>query len=310
MYIVMIEWDGKKPPTLYYDRLKKKFGLYVRGDKDEKNPLVRRTNWRAMQKAETAVVFQEGAIMCTSESLARRILMYAEDNGAKNIVLMDAERIDFNVTVEDAKIFQQLEAKFGQRGRPSGQKSNFVITCFEEAATYPVYDSFHALICPACKGNRTRSHVGDIVNYKLPDDGDIVEAWLRNRFTRGEFEIPDSGDNDPPATVNVTNVDELRIINQIKASPTLMADIARMPRRQAAAFLDAVFCSRTYVSAEARRDARVKACVTLYEQGVQSTEISLLERPSEFDLLDASAVAEPDKTAALWLVLHGKGGQP
>lgn len=68
MFIAVIEWDGKQPPTTYYNRLRS-MGLKVRGDK-EKAPVVRR--------ASTARTFSQGYEWIDSDERMERNSRWGE----------------------------------------------------------------------------------------------------------------------------------------------------------------------------------------------------------------------------------------
>jgi len=80
-HIVVIEWDGEKPPRQWYRRLKRLAGG-VRGDK-KVNPIERR--------ADKGIIIQEGCILTPSYSLARALAIMARDDFLDAAALLGEE---------------------------------------------------------------------------------------------------------------------------------------------------------------------------------------------------------------------------
>ncbi len=321
MYVVLIEWDGNKPPTTYYNRLRKELGLGVKG-KDEQghlskksewspNPLERRRNQdggRLTDGGQESIIFQEGAVMCTSESLARTVFTYASIHGAKNVQMYSATGVDVYLTAADKIIVESIEEKAGQRGRKSKEtvKSDWAVTCYEEQLTTSVSDQYYAISCPYCKGTSVNSVAGDVPDFKVPE-GDTFEVWLRHRFARGFYEVPHttSGENvPPPRTVDEISKDnESKVVIKMFGSKRLRTEIDAIElstnRTQALRILDAVFAGKCYKTKDSRADARIKACVKLYQSGVDGSQAPIIE-PDEYDVLDGAFV-DPQRIAGLWL---------
>lgn len=300
MYIVVIEWDGRQPSTTYYNRMHA-LGLRVRNGERTDSPLARR------QIADGSVIAQEGAVLCASESLARAVAMYAQDDGAAFVKLGTVEAKTFHAAQEDVETYQKIEAVFGRRGRPSGQKSTWVVTCLEEMKSFLHSEEDYAVgRCPHCSGVRIKSRPGEMFSLMFPDSGNIIEAWTRHRFTTGNFELPNDGTTKPPAVATVEGMmkpDDAKCLATIKNSPELVNALNVLPRETAARVLDAVLSARQYHSVERRSTERVKACIYLFKRQVDSDDVSLTEQ-AKYDLLDASVVLGADEAARLWLTVN------
>lgn len=314
MHIVVIEWDGQTPPTTYYNRMHK-LGLYVRGDKDERNPLVRRTPQFVKDNGNTPenIIFQEGCVVCTSEKLARAVAGYARTNGAKNVTVIQGGVVGGSMTVEDAKILQGLEGKLGQRGRPTGESTPWVVTCFEEAISSSVQESLYAVNCPSCRSPHMRARAGEPITALFDYDAPIFDAWVAHRFTTGQFEVPvNGGETPPPLNPNVDAELERAVLTKMRNSPRLMSEIQAIANKNAptaARMLDAVFCGRAYVSETVRKESRLHAVLALYERGIDQSIHSIVESKDEFDLLDGCHI-NPERVAGMWLQYCNKEATP
>ena len=307
-WLVLLEWDGDKPPTKFYDRMRR-LGLYVQGGDKGESPISRRAslNLRAT-RGEPSVIFQEGAIICASESTARLVYMEAVECGVKAAELFSANPIKWSMTTEDAKVLQRIEGTFGRRGRPTADmiKQSWVCTCFEEANTYVVDEQVSVVNCPECSGTSIHARPGDPIKLSFPVEKDIVKAWARHRFASGRFEIPDSapGSPEPPALSVPDDDRESATLDKILANSDLSKILGKIKRETAVAILDAIFCARTYVSRKTRQERRVSAVVYLYEKGVKPSEIGLLES-QDVEFIDAAGVSSkimsPEKVAAIYL---------
>lgn len=300
-YVVIMEWDGEKPPNTYYNRLRK-MGLIVRGKDPQKEmtPLQRRA------QQEGAVIAQEGAIITASRSLAREIAALATEEGARSVQIVEGEPIDYYMDAADVQVMNRVEAIYGRRGRPSGEKVKWTVTCMEEAKTYPANNEEYAVInCPFCSGLVTRSRQGEPDIWKFPDSGDVFDGWVRHRFVHGEFEVPNEGGSEPPVDVNIQHKLEAATVEIMRNSAGFREQIGKMPRNMAAKVCDAVLCARTHLPVEDRKDRRLRSAIYLFERGVDPTKVSLIERVKEVDILDAGAVIKSDNAAQIWLSVNG-----
>jgi hypothetical protein len=305
MFQVLLEPDGRKPPTTFYQRLHR-LGLRVRGD-DSKSPIERRTSGSSLE--ETGVIFQEGAILCASESLARTIYNLAKEQGIANAMLGVVEFEDHvSLTNEDARIMSRIHAVHGRRGRPPSdeEKHDWTICCLEEIRSFEVSDTANVVNCPSCKGFRIKARPGPIVRVKRPTSGTNFEKWLRTRFIAGGFEVPIFDDNgaDAPMSV-VAQPAEQAGIDLIKGSSQFLVDVENIPDQLAFRVLDAVFASRVYFPAESRKRDRLAACTEAFANGANAAGVRLAEAPNSVDLFDAGALIPHVEIAKVWIHLRG-----
>lgn len=309
-WIVMIEWDGKKPSTRYYQRMKA-IGLCTgKGDSKTQSPMERRAllNVRAAGGGDS-VIFQEGCVVCEGESVARFVYRYALDDGARAVQLLNADPVEWMLTAEDERVMQRIEGALGKRGRPSTDqpKQDWVVTCYEKAESLIMVDSYHATHCPKCSSLKVRARAGKPESFAVPS-GDVFDAWKRHRFAFGMFEIPvtDKLAPQPPPVAACDDDAEAKTVRMIESNKDLRQRLAGMNRETALAVLDAIFCARTYVGDEARKKKRIDAVVYLYEHGVKPTEIGLLEQKDTIEFVDAAGVIPPDKVAAMYIATKTK----
>lgn len=295
-YIVLIEWDGEKPPRRWYSRMHKLAGR-VRGDKGE-SPLTRRDGGKG-------IIFQEGCIICPSESLARQMAFQVRDQfGASAVSIGEARMTDkFQMTRADAAVMERVEQSLGKRGRKPPEK-DWVITCLEEMKAYHVKID-RPLQCPHCSGLRV--HVREGLYGKLEDDGDdVLRLWLRSRFVGPHWE-PMGLSTDGSATFYPPSFESVEILNEREADAATKIDASdvlkvaeKLDRNEAIELLDAIFVGRTYVDAEKRTAARVEAVTQYFLMGGQPKGISIAETPTP-DLLDTAAMLGPEYAARLML---------
>lgn len=274
-YIVVIEWDGQKPPSFWYSYLshltggRGKIGA-VAGLKDHSLDTVMR---RTLTDNASGIVVQEGCVICPSESLAETIA-----NFARNIVGPRLERmpvvaigrvsLNFNPSLspETQLLIERVTNALGKRGRrPPAQ--DWIVTCPECLRVSLVCDA-RPLQCPHCAGLRIHTQKGKPVVFR-DDNSPIFSFWLRTRFTGPHwqpFETQIDEGIEPPAVDQLLSVDATqeteRAIEAIRTSP-LVSQLEAMPRPLALAVLDAIFAARAYHSADKRQKARVEG-VTEY----------------------------------------------
>lgn len=309
MHIVLLEWDGRKPPTRWYDRLDD-LGLRVRGDK-EYSPVERRLS-RRQSEGKTAVVFQESTIMCESESTAKTLAHIAGSMGA-HVQLVSASIVDMNLSTRDAEIMQRLDNTLGRRGRRPGDPSEWCVTCYEECVSMKHREAFYVVSCPSCASMSFNAVPGDVMRYKVPD-GELLEVWMRHRFSRGVFEVPETSDEYPlpPDNPSVSKSSEQLTLNNFKTNGLLddikiVEDVAG--RATALTILDAIFCGRTYIPEDVRKERRMRACLHIMDKDAKAV-VNIRESPTMYDILDASHI-DPLKVALIWLrVFARKNGSP
>ena len=290
MWLVIIEWDGQKPPTTYYNRLHS-LGLNVRGTngamttKDE-SPLARRTG-----DDPGAVILQEGAVLCASQSLARSIGLLAQANGAAFVRIAPTEETQALVaTAEDEAAIQRLNKVYGRRGRPSDTFHDWVVTCLEEMRTFQVRNSKGVANCPNCKGMRIRTRKGRAVGYKrdyMSDDP--FESWLRVHFAEGTFEdYMDTAEQMPPelGIIHIRIPKEAEAVQIIAQSERFLAALRELDIHKSWFALRGAFEALTYINPDERSRNRVKAATEALRMGADPTKVKLVEAMDKVDFLD------------------------
>ena len=270
-YIVIIEWDGQKPPSSWYTYLshltggRGKIGA-VAGLNDQSMDTVAR---RTLTTDASGIVVQEGCVICPSESLAETIAGFA-----RNIVGPRLERmpvvavgqvaLNFNPSMspEVAPLIERVTNTLGKRGRKP-PATDWVVTCPECLTVSKVNDT-RPLNCPHCSGLRIHTTKGNPVVYR-DDDSPIFSFWLRTRFSGPHwqpFETQVDEGIEPPALDDLLSVDATTLtsntIEAIRTSP-IVDQLEAMPRALALAVLDAIFAARAYHSDTKRQRSRVAA---------------------------------------------------
>ncbi|HLF28190.1 MAG TPA: hypothetical protein VJG32_17815 [Anaerolineae bacterium] len=306
-YVVLLEWDGVKPPSTYYRRLHS-LAMRVRGDKAV-SPIKRRSDG-------PGVIVQEGCIITPSESLARTIGLIACDAAREEgipltVQIAEASFEPIRMTREDRIAMNRIEETLGKRGRPEAE-IDWTVVCMECMTTSAVHAA-HAVNCPKCGAMRIRIRAGAPVKFHDAGSGDALDAWLRTRFSPysgGRWEIPllDKRSADRPPTPAPTDEREKAVVDALRGSP-LLGQIAKLDRADALCILDAVFVARGYWSAERRQEERIKAAALYFQRGGSPANISLAELPSP-DLLDAAGPLGAETVATHLILAERKPRDP
>lgn len=302
-WIVIVEWNGQKPPNQWYRTLVRLAGLDIRLDP------VRTGVSTASALAEFGVVVQEGAILCASYSLARTIAGYAKTgivvdhkNGSSEVVkpqtVMLAEALveDFVMTNADSETLGRMRSVFGKRGN-RGAAVDYAVTCFEEMITH--YHSASSVVnCPHCLATQVRWRLGDPNRFADPG-GDLLMAWMRTRFATGRWEPPMDGDALPPEQINFSVSSEQEFASNLLNAP-ILEQISGLDRAEAMRVLDAAFVARLYWNDERRMKIRLEGITKLWQsQGIPNVEGVNLAEQSQPDLFDAGLIGA-DRLAGLF----------
>lgn len=314
MYITIIEWDGMKPPTTYYHRLRK-LAFKVRGNKN-KSPLSRRST----VGKDHGVIMQEGAIMTSSESLARTIAYLAREHGASFVAVGEVDLdTEFMPNAEDIQAVHRIEQVFGRRGRPETQKMDWAVMCIEEATMHQVFDEYKIATCPFCMATNIRARPGRVKEFKMPKKSNYTDTWIRTRFSTGTFEpSPVSATSDeeryktPPKKSDIKFLDEkeARMAKMVAESLGFMSDIALIENNlnkggdnpRFLRMMDAAFLSRVFYKQENRQRARIVAITEVFKTGANPNVVSLLENDNEVDLLGMAPSLSPTVVASFWSI--------
>jgi ribosomal protein S27E len=289
MKIVVIEWDGKQPPTTYYNGLRR-LHLKVRGDKDQ-DPLARRARLE-----DHSVIAQEGAVLVESDSLARQVAYLAKDCGARTVMIGDCELSEDThgrkMTEAELEVVSRFDKAFRKRGRPvegENEDRTWVVSCPECSRTSVVNSDRLVIQCPNCGGLRAASRVGyRHVFSHFPSD---LEEWKNMFFVEGYFETPEFSVDSKESIKNVDlSENDLTVYEGLKES-NMVQDylVPRMDNPSFRSLVNMIFLARRYFTAKDRQFPRTKMVVDLLERGVSPNLIPLLER-NEYDVLDACVV--------------------
>lgn len=290
LWIVLIEWDGKQPPSKFYRRMEG-LSFKVRGDK-EISPLARRDSGRG-------VIFQEGAILTASESQARTIATIATDEGAKNVSVGQARFSDnFIPSRADVEVLNRINSIMGRRG-PKPPAEIWTVSCMECAHAVPT-ETHQPINCPNCGGLLIHARRGTAVTFADPG-GDVFTAWLRTRFAGPHWEPAkiDGSGMTAPVVHEIYSDRERETAELIKSSP-VVGLLGRMGREMAFQFLDAIFISRAYSSLEKRLNKRMETAVEFFRRNGNPADFRLTEPPQP-DLVDAVGVVGMNEVV-MWLL--------
>lgn len=286
-FLTVIEWDGLIPPRKWYRRLHRMIGG-VRGDKG-KSVVERR--------AEKGIIAQEGAILCSSRSLARALGQMAYEFGAAQVWISPAPcalENEFGFSKEDREILTRVEARLSRRGRKEDPES-WVVTCRECLETF-AHHSERPLQCPKCKGLAVQVRRGTIRTFTDDPAVDILKAWKNTRFYHRNFEFTQvkasGGDKvvSDEDDVLLTEPRELAALSLLNGANGFLSLVRAMPREHAFELLDAIFVARGYMTQKDRAHARLESITTYIRLGGELSGFSLAEIATEPDLFDAAAV--------------------
>lgn len=289
MKIVVIEWDGKQPPTTYYNGLHR-LNLRVRGNKDEA-PMVRRA-----RSEDHSVIVQEGAVLVESESLARQVAYLARESGARSIFVgdcqFDEEENKRDLTDAELEVISRFNKAFRQRGRPAeGDREDrtWVVSCPECMRTSTVDADKMPIQCPNCGGLRPAARVGHRhVFSHAPQD---LDEWKNMYFVEGYYETPSFAADATDLVKEVTLHDNDLTVFEGLLKSTMVNDYL-VPRLDVLMFRNLVgmmFLARRYFTPKDRQLPRTTMVVSLLERGVDPALVPLMER-AEYDVLDACVV--------------------
>ena len=338
-HIVLIEWDGKKPPTTWYNRLKK-FGLVIRGAGKDGDPTDRRRQmsgmisggdvWKRDQGlhgrysiGNTAgpnvkrahriewdgfsVVTQEGAIRCKSKALAQMLGALARHHGAAHVSVFTSEAIEATSASDAAAL--KLEAALSKRGRKSADAFDWVVVCLDELKTYSVKDANEVVVCPNCKSPQIKIRVGAVSRFAFPRSADVGSGWLATRFAHGSFEAPPAsagrGKPAPEAEEVTVNVEREDLDAQAVAAAPWASALATYDQALALRIMDAVFVARVFHRKADINDARIHAITKYFKNGGDPALVNMATSKKP-DIFDAAVVLGPDVTVGAFYAIYGK----
>lgn len=194
--VVLIEWNGKKPSSTWYNRLHA-YGLYSRepeSDKAEYSLM----DWRASRKghnksdAHRGLILQEGAIMVSSVQLANDIAGWAKAEGCSFVHIGHLVTREFSMSASDQRAFESLQKNIGKRGpKRQAEVGQYAVTCMSEVKTYQCDLEATPFGCPYCGGSNIVARMGTINRFQMDFEGTAEDYWKRTRFASGTFEVPE-----------------------------------------------------------------------------------------------------------------------
>jgi hypothetical protein len=291
MKIVVIEWDGKQPPTTYYNGMRR-LHLKVRGNKDQ-DPIVRRS-----REEDHSVIAQEGAVLVESESLARQVAYLAKECGARSVFVgvvdLSVDAPNRVMTQAEIDVVNRFNKAFRQRGRPAeGEREDrsWVVSCPECSQTSISVSDKMVIQCPKCGGLRVASRVGN--RHVFSHHPTTLDEWKDMHFVEGYFEIPEVHKDEVGEPIKDIQLDgdNLYVFNGLKSSS--MVNNYLVPKMDNIDFrqlINDLFVAHRYFSQKDRQHARTKMVVDLLQKGIDSSKVPLMSKNNEYEVLDASVI--------------------
>lgn len=200
MNFIVVEWDGTKPPTTWYNRLRS-MGLRVSGSKKE-SPLARRVS-------ASGVVYQEGMILTNTQSQAETLYALARNLGAKNVLIGELKMLNsFSDDWRDSNVLSNI-----QRGRPTraatkARDMGKTLTCFWEMRSFTIKGK-EPPNCPSCGGSFIKVRDGSPLKVLAYDGNELIfDYWTATHFLTGSFEQPEFV-TDPGGTTHEKYYDDI-----------------------------------------------------------------------------------------------------
>ena len=278
-YIILIEWDGAKPPTRWYTTLGR-YGLKISGNKDT-SPQTRRASTRG-------VVFQEGTSIVNSDSLARTLASDARTMGAKTVMIGNIDAKNFQMSEQDKRTLEQITAVTSKRGpKNKTEEGRYIIHCYEEAKTHVIDLREAPVVCPECGSLRIQWWKGDprkVAPYD-PKKYYLQDYWTATRFdSNGRYEIPMVYSNSKlPEIPGIGKFDQ-GIQNDIVQTYKFATDHTQELENKTALRAMDVAYNLQHLDDEARLNRRINA-LREYYQGGGNTNYPMAISPS-IDMVD------------------------
>jgi hypothetical protein len=191
-YAVLIEWDGKRPPTRWYDRLRS-LGYKVQGSKDA-SPLARRDSHN-----NNGITFQEGALLCREESEARTLAHLANEMGAANAMVITYTALDLSMSEQDFAALSRIQSTLGRRGRPPAATPK-VTVCHDCGKASDVFGA--SFRCHYCGGTDISQRDGQRTVIRLaPNLPGSPLGYIASRYLETWHEEPDIQQDNPDAVL-------------------------------------------------------------------------------------------------------------
>lgn len=295
-FIVLVEWDGRKPPTSWYSYLEQ-YGLTTkrgaRYNEERQSPLSRRLTG----DNPYGLAFQEGAIVVNSGDLARKVASTARYYGATTISIGSISVNPFTMSEQDEAALAKVMAVTSKRGpKAKSEEGRYSIFCIEEAVTHITDLRERPVCCPNCGSSRItwhRAEQGKIVKTFDPSSDDLLKYWVATRFDKnGIFETPSKtrANAELPELPDVDTFEQ-GIKNQINLTTEFAHDNAEIIDGDGLEILramDVAYCVQS-ISDEERLSKRIAALREFYAGG-RNTVYPMAINPLHVDLVDVAAM--------------------
>jgi len=333
-WMVVIEWDGDKPPTSFYNRVRKLTSGVRQTDKVG-SPFSRRA-----EVDVRAVHMQEGAILCMSKSLARALALLAQEYGAINVDVAEVKNLSPVVaTEEDLQALQRIRNTLGRRGRPPRKYRRWkTVTCYEEIVSRHYETDDDIINCEVCGSlDITVTYPNVIAGaddvgetfFREFEDETLFDTWMRLRVLQhggvtfpllifdkdsvGEFEpMPrfqsdiSLSDESPWYVEEVPRSfpqPEKDILGKMYLSCLTFLDYFADQPDKIIEILDGIFVSRYKYPPEERLEGRLQAlslAMLLYPQISKDYLLAIDE--DKVDFFDAAPAVEPRRLVDLFTI--------
>jgi len=201
-YIVIVEWDGRRPPTKWYNRLAS-IGLFVRGSDaaKETSPIARR--YQCSGSHSRAVIVQEGMIITPDEHTAHLVFGWAHQMGARHVSIGTAQFANHYASEMDMDVIKKFETQFGlnKRGRtqqPDKEITTAVVVCetcgHTEQRKAPSSRGRQTVNCASCHSSNVTVRLGKKHTVRFPssENASRFEMWARQYLWAQSIPLKDA----------------------------------------------------------------------------------------------------------------------
>lgn len=299
-YTVMVEWNGVKPPTSWYQKIRK-MGLNVRHNTQyighETPPISNR-----LHNEKMGVVFQEGVYVLSNESAAKTLAALAYQKGARSVLVGEFNPLPDSRMGDDEK---HALARISEKATNRNGITSWVITCYDELKTFVVEDNSKPSYCPSCSSFRVNVDVGTCPSYKMPAlkesvDGTeyiyIYKAWLYSHYRNGKMIFPKWDGAEEPQEPMQSFIPSTAHLPATESVIKLFSD-NKITAEEAMTLFSALE-GATMFDAEKRARNRVLAIADYIKSGLK-IEGDVLTPPEQVDLFDAIHFAKSTAIKAM-----------
>lgn len=277
-FILITEWDGKKPPTTWYNRLKR-YGLKTRGNK-ETGILQRRLS----HSVKNAVIMQEGTIISSSESLIDSLFTEAKHLSSPPVLLKRGEVIWSEDSLSDDTYMEKINSV-----KHSKTEITYTVTCFECMQSYTIHSKISPSNCH-CGSTNISYREGELEKITVSAQWDLETIWKVTRGNTG------AGIEFHPYTITA---EELKIPENL----SIMIPHCVKPPSSHVRYYDYAY-KVSLMSQERRLRNRINGITLLARQGIPVTEIA----PKDIiDWVDIIGTIPPQEELFIQIIKKMKG---